>query len=588
MLRAAWILVGFPLLFPLPGRAAGNPSAGPGFEGAVAGALVTQTSADEIRVGNHYVTLVARKGAPGVTCHYRLGEQTIQGPTLVAAAAAGDKAKAIASFRIVESSSAQALLEVHATTGAGKKVVARYLLRKNKPLIEAQAGAGMELLRVECQSRYAVVPDIFASDFVINPVAVQAAQLRLPSENLLLQMTDGGNAIVACAWRSGEQAVRLTLDGSCDSRAIIATEIDCNQKSPVSVAILAAPAIWHEAPINSLDPVKDTKLDWSVPFRALWRADFQRTDGLIDSWKCILRNASGGYEGFGVEPKKSRTVWTSARGTFAYPACIESDACFLRKTKFESWPDIQYDDERSVLIYPHKAVSGSPAGIYGALDVLGETLRGTPQAALLENLEIKPVERDRWPATCAVTADYEKIFDAGEEKAKKQFLLERLDAMDNFVINIRHRMNEYLEWQKKTRAFLVQTRTDRPQLAALTDEFDSLLAQFDRIYERRKLDERTPVAARGLIEKVTVLIDSSEEKKDETAKQIGRETRTIGGNQDSAIGEFRMFTKQLRQRAAQRMAEAPDDVTFEFARDVRHRTMAMLYSAHGHESAKTD
>ncbi len=588
MLRVTWVLIGSGLLFPLPDRAVGNLSAAPVVEAAGAGVRVVQTSADETRVSNSYVMLVVRKGGPGVECHYRLGDQMVQGPTLAPAAGEGDRATAIVSFRAVASNPAEARIEVVSTTTSGKNIAATYGLRKSSPGIEAQAGVGMERLVVEGRSRYAVVPDIFAGDFVVNPIAVEQSRLRMPSENLLLQLIDDGNAIVACAWRSGGQAVRLTLDGSGDSRAIIATEIGCRSESPVTVAVLAAPAIWHAAPVKSLDPVKDTKLDWKVPFRALWRADFPRTDGLVDSWKCILRNADGGYEGFGVQPKKSRTVWTSARGTFAYPVCIEGDACFLRKTKFDGWPDIKYDDERSVVTYPYQAIKDSPAGTFGVLDVLGEALRGTPQAALLAGLEIKPLERDRWPATCDVTADYEKAFDAGDEKAKKQFLLERLEAMDKFVINIRHRMNEYLEWQKKTRAFLAKTRTDQPQLAALADEFDGILARFDQTYERRKLDERTPVAARELIEKVSALIDSTEDKKDEKAKQLGRETRTIGGNQDSAIGEFRMFTKRLRQRAAQRMAGAQDDVAFNLARDVRHQTMAMLHCAHGHESAQTD
>ncbi len=590
MLRATFVLIGSCLLLPLQGRAAGNLPARPGSEDATAGVLVTPISADEIRVGNSHVILVTRKGAPGVECHYRLGGQMIQGPTLVAAAGDGDRAEAIAAFRVVESDSARALFEVNSTTGSGKMVSTRYLLGKDGPLVEAQAGEGMKQLLVECKSRYAVVPDIFAGDFVIDPALFQPARLRLPSENLLLQLTANGNAIVACAWRSGEQAVRLMLDGSGGGRAIIATEIGCSQEAPVSVAILAAPAIWHEVPIKSLDHVQDTKAGWKVPFRALWRADYPRTDGVIDSWKCVLRDAKGGYEGFGVQPKQSRTVWTSARGTFAYPVCIEGDACFLRKTRFEGQPDIKYDDERSVVIYPYKTIGGSPAGTFGAFDVLGETLRNTPQASLLENFEIKHMERDRWTAmaTCPITEDFEKAFDAGEERVQKSFLLGRLDAMDNFVISIRDRMNEYLEWQKKTREFIAMTKASQPRLGTLADEFDGILAQFDRIYERRKLDELTPAAARRLTEKVIALIDSSEEGKDETSKQIGRDMRTIGGNQDGSIGEFRMFTKWLRQRAAQRMAEAQDDAAFEFAREVRQRTMAMLQGAFGHEGARTD
>lgn len=549
---------------------------------------LTTASSDEARISNNYVTLVIRKGAPGAECLYRLGEKTNNGPALRPAARGGDKAKAITAFRVIENNPNQALIEVNSVTTLDKSITTRYLLRKNKPIIEVQAGEGMERLLVESKSRYAVVPDIFAGDLVIDPVAVAQPGLRLPSENLLLQLTVGGNAVIACAWRSSHQAVRLTLDGGGDGRAITGTEIGCRGEFPVSVAILAAPGIWHQKKIAELDPVQDVKLDRKVPFRALWRADYRRTDGLIDSWKCLLREGKDRYEGFGIEANKARTVWTSARGTFAYPASIEGDACLLRKTQFEGAPDIKYDDNQFVVIYPFQAVRGSPPGTFGGLDVLREVLKETPEASLLENLEIKRVPRDRWPATCAVTADYEEIFDAGEEKAKKALVSKRLEEMNNFVVNIRSRMNEYLVWQKKTREFVAKAKAEKPQIAALAEEFDGTLATFGKIYERRKLDERTPAAAQLLIDKVIALIDSAEENKDEKAKRLGRDTRTIGGNQDSCIGEFRMFTKRLRQRAGYRMAEAQDDAAFDFAREVRGRTMEMLQHAFIHESAQTD
>ncbi len=557
-------------------------------KGAAIGRCLTRTSSDEVSVGNNYLTLLIRKGAPGAECHYRLGVETIKGPVLLPAIGESDKARAITAFRMVEDTPARALVEVDSISMSGKNMTTRYLLRENQPLVEVQPGEGMERLRLEATSRYAVVPDIFAGDMVINPATVAQSRLRLPSENLLLHLTTGGNAIVACVWRSAEQAVRLTLGDGGDGRAITETEVACPKNYSVSVAVLAATGIWHQKKVAELNPVKDVMLDWKVPFRALWRADYPRTDSLIDSWKCLLREGKDRYESFGIEANKARTVWTSARGSFAYPTYMEGGSCFLRKTQFEGSLGCKYDDSQFVVIYPSQAVRGTPPGTFGALDILREALKETPEASLLGNLEIKKVARDRWPATCAVTADYEKVFDAGEEKANKAFLLGRLEEMNQFVINIRSRMKEYQDWQRKTREFLAKAQAEQPQVAPLAEEFDGILATFDKIYERRKLDERTPAAARVLIDKVAALIDSPEGNKDEKTKQLGRDTRTIGGNQDSCLGEFRMFTKRLRQRAGYRMAEAQDDAAFHFAREVRRRTMEMLQFAFVHESAQTD
>jgi len=539
-------------------------------------------------VSNDFLALVLRRKSRGPECYYRLGEQMIKGPTLIATGPSGDKSKAITAFNVIENKPAEIVVEADATSESGRRVTTRYLIRRSQPIVGIQPGDGTESVLVEAPGRYAVLPDIFAGDLVVSASDAAAPALRFPSERMLLQLLDGGNAIVECVWPSREQKVRLFLE----NHAFVASEIGCSKArgQNVAVAVLAAPAIWREQILGELDPVKDRKLEWRVPFRALWRADYRRTDGLIDSWKCIIRKSKDSFERFGITSNlnMSRTVWTSARGSFAYPACIEGDACFLRKTHFDEAPDIIYDDSRAALIYPYRALGDGPAGAFGAVDVWCDALADAPRASLDDELEVKTVPRDKWPATCEVTANYEEIFDAGEERAKKAFVLGRLDAMNNFVIVIRSRMNEYLDWCQKTREFCAQTKAGQPRLAALVDELDGYLAMFDQIYRRRQLDERNPAAVHALIEKVAALIDSNEEKKAEQAKQIGRDTRTIGGNQDDSIGEFRMVTKQLRQRAGYRMVEARDDAAFEFARAMRQRTMEMLQSGFVHEFATTD
>jgi len=539
-------------------------------------------------VANGYVALVLRERSRGPECYYRLGAQMIKGPTLVASGLGGDRSRTITALKVIENEPEEVVVEAYAAAESGRKVTTRFAVKRDRPIVGIQPGDGMESILVEAAGRYAVLPDIFAGDLVVSAGDAAAPALRFPSERMLLQLLDGGNAIIECAWPSPGQKVRLLLE----DHAFVGSEVACSKaKGPsVAVAVLAAPAIWREQILGELDPVKDRELEWRVPFRALWRADYRRTDGLIDSWKCIIRKSKDSFERFGVTTNlnASRTVWTTARGSFAYPACIEGDACFLRKTQYDEAPDIRYDDSRSAVIYPYRALSDGPAGAFGAVDVWCDALADAPGASLDDELEIKSVPRDKWPATCDVTADYEGIFDAGEEKAKKAFVLGRLDAMNNFVVAIRSRMNEYLDWCRRTRAFCAQTRAEQPRLAALVDELDGYLAKFDQVYRTRQLGERNPAAVHALTEKVAALIDSNDEKRSERAKEIGRQTRTIGGNQDDSIGEFRMLTKQLRQRAGYRMVEAKDDAAFEFARAVRQRTMEMLRTGFVHEFATTD
>ncbi len=534
-------------------------------------------------LSNASFALVLRKESRAPQCYYRIGGRMFEGPTLVAAANGGEMSRTIAAFRVVENKPAGVLVEVDTTVGPSEKIRARYLIRPDQPIVEFQPGDRTESIRVEAPAEYTVLPDIFGGDLVVEPKDV--ARLRFPSERLLLQMTGGGNAIVECVWPSPEQRVRLFVR----NQGFVASEIACSgaKGERVAVAVLAAPAIWRAQKMAELDPVKDRKLEWRVPFPAQWRADFPRADGLIDSWKCVIRKNKDSFERFDVTSNlnASRTVWTTARGSYAYPACIEGDACLLRKTQFEEAPDIKYDDRGAALVYPYRALGAGPAG---AVDVWRDALADASRASLDDALQIRGVPRDKWPATCDVTANYEEIFDAGEEKAKRAFILERLDAMNNFVVGIRSRMNEYLDWCQRARAFCAKTKAEQPQLAAVVDELDGYLARFDQVYGERELAQRNPAAVQALSARVVALIDGPDEKKSDLAKELGRDTRTIGGNQDHSIGDFRRLTQELRQRAGYCMVEAKDDAAFEFARAMRERTMEMLQSAFVHEFATTD
>jgi len=441
------------------------------------------------------------------------------------------------------------------------------------------------------QSRHAVIPDLFGADTVVSAKDTEAAQLRLPSEGTLLNLTDNGNAIVQCVWRSGEQAARISLGGAGDERTITATEIAYKKDLDmhVWVGVLAAPAIWYQKKAGEFNPVKFTKLDWQIPFRALWRADYPRTDGLIDSWKLVIKKEKEGeWEGFGVGLKKEGTVWHAARGTFGYPAQIEKDVAYLRTTKFESLKDLKYKPDGTIIIYPFQKTGASPKNVYGAVEVLKEALEETPEFTRNEDMLVKTLPRSRYPGVCYTTGEVEKIFDAKEEQKKKREIIERFTKMNFFNVVVRMRIEEYMDWRKRTGEFCAREKSARPPLAALIVEMEGQLARFDKAYTELKLAERTPAAAHILTDKFIALVDSNEDKKDEKAKQLGRDSRTIGGTQDHSVGVFRMITKETRQRAGYRMMEAKDEASFEFAKEMRKRTLEMLQNTLGVEGGFTD
>lgn len=544
----------------------------------------------DVCLANEHFTLAFRKGARGGEWYYRLGEAIVKGPTLVPVGAGGDKAKKLDAFKVVDITATNALLEVSATSEAGKKMVTRFFLKKGKPFVETQPGEGTEKILVEAQSQHAVLPDLFSGDLVVSAQETEAKELRFPGEYLLAQLADHGNAIVLCAWRSPDQAVKVTLAGEGEKRAITGAEVACrkDRRMSVWVGVLAAPGIWHQKKIGDLNAVKDVKLDWQIPYLALWRADYRRDHGWIDSWKVIIKKPNGEWEGFGVSPKKGGTVWHPMRGTFAYPTHLEGENVYLRNPVYERHPQVKNDPNGLAVIYPFQKISKSPKNVYGVMDVLAETLEDVPEFTLAEDLQVKRLAWDRYPGVCYTTGEVEKIFDDNKERQKKKEIVERFKKMNLFCITVRTRIEEYMNWWKRTHEFCAKSKAEKPQVAALADELDRQLSELDALYEKMKLAERTPAAANALTDQIEEFVGSDDPKRVDKIKELGRATRTIASNQDAATGELRRVAKETRQQAGYRMMTAKDDAAFDFANEIRRRTLEVLRTSMHVEGGFTD
>ena len=173
----------------------------------------------------------------------------------------------------------------------------------NNKFIEIQNGVAAQAnaaLRLECPSRFALLPDFFADDILFDARKVPVDKVELPSENFLLHFPltlpsppkgEGSklDAIVMAVFENRAQDVRVTLAGKGVERAITGSEIDFGKKgSKIWVAVLEGPAIWNSVDVAPADTKKILPLDWRMPFVAQWRVDFTRQDGLTDSWDMLL------------------------------------------------------------------------------------------------------------------------------------------------------------------------------------------------------------------------------------------------------------------------------------------------------------
>src|SRR3954470_16580733 len=108
---------------------------------------------------------------------------------------------------------------------AGPSAAATLKLKKGDPALETAPGAGAGRLRVETPSRFAVFPDFFADDIVVDATKIPAAAIEAPSENFLLNLGGKNDSIVMSVFENRDQDVKLTLGGEGAARAFSGSEI---------------------------------------------------------------------------------------------------------------------------------------------------------------------------------------------------------------------------------------------------------------------------------------------------------------------------------------------------------------------------
>lgn len=575
-------------------------------------------------ISNGRVLVLARKHGMGVEL-YSLGsgKPVFRARLLLAPGAQTNR------FALTETSRTALGLEVASKSGA-----ARFRLKKGELFVEAQTLVDAAVLRVECPSRFAVLPDFFADDILFDARKVPLDRVELPSENFLLHFTGKQDAIVMSVFENRAQDVRVTLAGKAGERAITGSEIDFGKKgSKIWVAVLEGPGMWHSIDVNPADAKKIIPLEWKMPFIAQWRVDFTRQDGLTDSWDMLLPDKDGNgyikpswlaqdgkisaatktktgeidrdaYRPGGIASDRlgpDRRRWTTVLGQVQYPCWSDrAQNGFLQPLAHKK---LTFDGP--VLIYPITRLAQTPLQSYTPVDIVRNTLGVGPCQHLLDVEGQKQEHVGR--ATCHVRTLLNEVYGSGQQKAKRKEIEDYLGDAQDFVTHIRNRIAAYVAFGKDLRKYIAQERAAHPQLKEKLDELEALA---------REIDERVEPRMQAILRHPTLkeIAAKVAERKEEPAPpalaaQLNREflakglidydgpdwqarikkeytdpLTTIGGQQDEMVGECRWVVKALRQKAGILMATDPRMAPI--AAEIRARTQKMLRGGAAYEGAR--
>ncbi|MFI5377956.1 MAG: carbohydrate binding domain-containing protein [Tepidisphaerales bacterium] len=496
---------------------------------------------------------------------------------------ATDGTLALAGVKVLENNPGGASVEASFKGADGKVLAMGYELKMGQVFVQVSPGDSISAVRVESPCRFAVMPDFFADDIVVDARSLPVTKAELPSDSFILNLLDDGDAIVMSVWNNRQDEVAVTLSGQDAARRIDATDIPCGKKDKVWIAVLSAPGIWHTHDIAAADAGKIVALDWKAPMPAMWRADLQRDDQLADSWEMLLQRPAGdfvkprlvgGAEALGPDRKR----WTTVLGSFPYPCWIGKDGGasiqpLRSKVRFAG----------PAVIYPLGRASNTPLDAFTVVDIVRATLGVGPCEYILDLEGQQSQYKGR--ATCANRDTLNPIYEKRQQAERKAEVERSLAEVIIFIRHIRSRIETYIAFGHDILGYLAEQKRIHPELEKPLAELETLARAIDARVAPRREKIKTPDEAAAMIEAFRKDgLDDIGPGAFEKCKQFTASIVVIGDNQDELSGECRLAVKILRQRAG--LAVAADPRLAEVAREIRARSQKVLRNPAGHEGAR--
>jgi hypothetical protein len=486
------------------------------------------------------------------------------------------------SMATVENSQSSVIVDAGFQVVDGRRWGLRYELAAGQLFVQTEAREGTAALEIAAPCRFVVLPDFFADDIVVDALEIPASTAELPSENFLLHLSPGGDAIVMSVASARDQDAQIMLSGRDNQRVVDRSQVSFGKNGKVWVAVIEGRGVWHQHDLSKEDAKRIVALDWNMPYPAQWRADWHRADKLTDSWEMIAQKNNGQFEKYGWadEPDtipSNRKRWTTVLGSFLYPCWLDqAGKGYLQPLKGTAF-------QGPALIYPIKRVRTTPLSEFTIIDIVRATLGVGPCEYILDVEGQGSQYKGR--ATCATRDSLAEIYSHKQQKRKTAEIEQILQEVVVFVKHIRGRIGDYVTFGHELLGYLDQQRKAHPELAELIAELETLTRKIDAHVEQRKASIKTPQYVIDLTDEFRQTVMNYEG--DDALKKCNAITHAIvdvGGNQDELVGECRMVAKAIRQRAG--LLLAADPRMAEIAREIRRSSQQVLRSPAAHEAPR--
>jgi len=403
-------------------------------------------------------------------------------------------------------------------------------------IVEFRPGESRGLTVGGIRTAYGILPSFIGTDFVYDPRQYTGKDhLYVPSMHLYVGLVQGNDCVMVGAWPSGEQVVRLELQGDGDRRTIEGVSIETAGRS-FYLAYLESPRIWHAEPLRDTYLEKDTVIAWKRPFAAKWIGRF-------------FIKSEGVHFPFYFRYEKVKMWGRCIRGWFYYPFWFDKEKTCVHFEK-------KFPPEGEALIYFLERENGT-TGVSSPVEVIQNALGKQVAFELLDFDGIREqVLLEHRNAVCAMTRQVEEIFKAGKEVKQKAFIKQRADDVVDFIRMIRERIFQYDRFADEMRAFLRTTRQADPELAVALAPLDKLLNKM----QQERVNGMPDVAldeVRQWADRITVLAGEVRKENIKEVEKLAHQCRRVAGAQDSVARNLSILVIRMTEQAARLGIDSP-------------------------------
>ncbi len=253
---------------------------------------------------NDRLALVLRRGAAGAELYGRGPDGQVLRATLIPVGTGGRAAGKLKGVYVIENTPGQVLVDADFETGNLPSL--RFELAMGQPFVKTEARGAAAALSVEAPCRFLVLPDFFADDIVVDAHELPVTRAELPSENFLLHLLPGQDAMVMSVASRRERDARIELGagsgklGARGGKLIRRSQMDFGPGGKIWVALLEGRNIWHHHDVRREEAGQIVPLEWTAPWPAQSRVDWRLAGGLTASWEMIAQTARGAVREVGL------------------------------------------------------------------------------------------------------------------------------------------------------------------------------------------------------------------------------------------------------------------------------------------------